>query len=40
LECQRNLREQAAVSSVVSSSSTRTGQGRADPAQVVAILDG
>jgi hypothetical protein len=37
---QRNLQAQIAVSSVVSSPSTRTAIGRALPVQVVAILDG
>ena len=36
----RNLRARIAVSSVVSSPSTRTAIGRARPAHVVAILDG
>ena len=37
---QRNLQAQIAVSSVVSSPSTRTAIGRARPAHVAAILDG
>jgi hypothetical protein len=36
----RNLRARIAVSSVVSSPSTCTAIGRAQPASVVAILDG
>jgi hypothetical protein len=40
LRRQRNLRAHAAVSSVVSSSSMRTWQGRAERARAVAILDG